>query len=185
MTLKNEDNFDPEIEFTEEESGEEYKADKIKKLREDLKKSEKEAKENMDGWQRALADYANLQKTSNEQMKELKSYVLEGFVEELLPTLDAFEMAMKNKETWEAVNENWRKGMEYIYSQLTGVLVNNGVSEIGKLGEKFNPDTHVALEEVETDDASKDHTVSEIIQKGYKGKSLIRPAKVKIYKHKS
>lgn len=184
MTLKNEDNFDPEIEFTEEESGEEYKADKIKKLREDLKKSEKEAKENMDGWQRALADYANLQKTSNEQMKELKSYVLEGFVEELLPTLDAFEMAMKNKETWEAVNENWRKGMEYIYSQLIGVLVNNGVSEIGQLGEKFNPDTHVALEEVETDDASKDHTVSEIIQKGYKGKSLIRPAKVKIFVNK-
>ncbi|MEZ4114431.1 MAG: hypothetical protein R3B65_03285 [Candidatus Paceibacterota bacterium] len=46
--------------------------DKIKKLREDLKESQKKATENMDGWQRALADYANLQKTSAEQVKDLK-----------------------------------------------------------------------------------------------------------------
>lgn len=182
MTTKNDENLDPEIEFTEEESGEEYKADKIKKLREDLKKAEKEAKDNMDGWQRALADYANLQKNSNEQIKELKGYVLEGFIEELLPTLDAFEMAMKNKEVWEKVDENWRKGMEYIFIQLKNVLQNNGISEIEKIGEKFNPELHHAVEEIETDETEKDHTISEVIQKGYKGsKGVIRPAQVKIF----
>ncbi len=187
MLDKNDDNFEPEIEFTPsngagEDDVEEYVGDKLKKLRQDLKDAKAESTKNLDGWQRALADYANLQKTSNEQLKELKNYVLEGFVEELLPTLDAFDMAMKNKETWESVSENWRKGIEYIYSQLKGVLENNGVQAIENAHEKFNPDLHHAIEEIETDDASKDHTISEIVQKGYKSpKGVIRPAKVKIF----
>lgn len=157
-------------------------SDKLKKLRSELKLAKEESQKNLDGWQRARADYANLQKTSSDQMKELRGYVLEGFVEELLPSLDAFEMAMRNKETWEAVNENWRKGIEYIYSQLKAILTNNGISEVGMVGEKFNPDFHQALEEVETSDENSDHTVAEVIQKGYKGsKGVIRPAQVKIF----
>jgi molecular chaperone GrpE len=156
--------------------------DKIKKLRDQLKDSQKKSAENMDGWQRALADYANLKKDSAEQVKELKGYVLESFIEELFPVLDSFDMAMKNKETWESVNENWRKGIEYIYIQLTSILSNNQVEVVGNVGEKFNPDMHVAIEEIETDDEKKDHTVSEVVQKGYKGmKGVIRPAKVKIF----
>lgn len=157
--------------------------DKIKKLRDQLKDSQKKSAENMDGWQRALADYANLKKDSAEQVKELKGYVLESFIEELFPVLDSFDMAMKNKETWESVNENWRKGIEYIYIQLTSILSNNQVEVVGNVGEKFNPDLHVAIEEIETDDEKKDGTVSEVVQKGYKGmRGVIRPAKVKIYK---
>jgi len=180
------DNFDPEIEFTPSDGagddGEEYVADKLKKLRQDLKEAKEESIKNLDGWQRALADYANLKKTSGEQMKDLKDYVLAGFVEELLPSLDAFEMAMKNKEVWESVSENWRKGIEYIYSQLQGILTNNGIEAVGKVGEKFNPDMHHAVEEIETDEAGKDHTVAEVVQKGYKGsKGVIRTAQVKIF----
>jgi len=168
-----------EIEFEDDGSTEK---DKIKKLKEQLKDSQKKVAENMDGWQRALADYANLKKDSAEQVKELKGYVLESFVEELFPVLDSFDMAMKNKETWEAVNENWRKGIEYIYVQLVGILENNQVETLGNVGENFNSDLHVAIEEVETDDEKKDNTVSEVIQKGYKGaRGVIRPAKVKIF----
>ncbi len=186
--IKSDNNEDEVILEHDEEADVEFEEfgatdkDKIKKLRQELKDSQKKATENMDGWQRALADYANLKKDSAEQVKELKGYVLESFIEELLPVLDSFDMAMKNKETWESVNENWRKGIEYIYVQLTGILVSNQVETIGNVGEKFNPDLHVAIEEVETDDENKDHTVSEVVQKGYKGmKGVIRPAKVKIF----
>ena len=181
MLDKNDDNFEPELEFTDDD-GEASAGDKLKKLRQDLKDAKAESTKNLDGWQRALADYANLQKNSNDQMKELKSYVLEGFVEELLPTLDAFDMAMKNKEAWESVSENWRKGIEYIYNQLKSMLENNGVQAIENVSEKFNPDMHHAIEEIETEESEKDHTISEIIQKGYKSsKGVIRPAKVKIF----
>ena len=181
MLKKNNDNLDPEIEFTDED-GEITASDKVQKLKADLKASKEESAKNLDGWQRALADYANLKKTSGEQMKELKGYVVEGFIEELLPVLDSFEMAMKNKETWESVNENWRKGIEYIYEQLKGILTNNDIETIGIVGEKFSPESHHALEEIETGEAGKDHTVAEVVQKGYKGsKTTIRPAQVKIF----
>ena len=181
MLDKNDDNFEEELEFTDED-GESTGSDKIKKLRQELKEAKEESQKNLDGWQRALADYANLQKNSNEQLKDLKGYVLEGFVEELLPVLDAFEMAMKNKEAWESVSENWRKGVEYIYNQAKGILLNNDIETIEGVSEKFNPEYHSAIEEILTDDESKDHTVSEIVQKGYKGKKgVIRPAQVKIF----
>ena len=65
---------------------------------------------------------------------------------------------------------------------LKTTLSNNGVEAIESVNEKFNPDLHHAIEEIETDDASKDHTISEIVQKGYKSsKGVIRPAKVKIF----
>jgi molecular chaperone GrpE len=181
MSNKNEEEFEDEIEFTDE-SGEQTSLDKIKKLKEDLKDSKEESQKNLDGWQRALADYANLQKTSNTQIKELREYSLQSFVEELLPVLDSFEMAMKNKESWEAVPENWRKGVEYIYNQLKGVISNNGIEEISNLNDRFNPEIHHAVEEIKTEDESKDHTISEVVQKGYKtAKVVIRPAQVKIF----
>ena len=175
------DELDNEIEFTDED-GESTGADKIKKLRSDLKDAKEESQKNLDGWQRALADYANLQKTSNSQIRELREYTLQGFIEELLPVLDSFEMAMKNRESWEAVPENWRKGVEYIYNQLKGILTNNGIEEISDTKDKFNPEIHHAVEEIPTDDEKKDHTISEIVQKGYKtSKSVIRHAQIKIF----
>lgn len=175
------DEIDNEIEFTDED-GESTGADKIKKLRTELKETKDESQKNLDGWQRALADYANLQKTSNSQIRELREYTLQGFIEELLPVLDSFEMAMKNRESWEAVPENWRKGVEYIYNQLKGIVTNNGIEEIADTKDKFNPEIHHAVEEIPTDDESQDHKISEIVQKGYKtSKSVIRPAQVKIF----
>ncbi len=179
------DELDNEIEFTNED-GESTGADKIKKLRQDLKDAKDESQKNLDGWQRALADYANLQKNSGEQLKDLKGYVVEGFIEELLPVLDSFEMAMKNKASWESVSENWRKGVEYIYNQILKILENNGVEEIKDAKEKFNPEIHHIVEEIETEDESLDHSISEIVQKGYKTKkTIIRPAQVKIFTKKN
>ncbi len=181
MLDKNDDNFEPEVEFTDED-GELSVGDKIKKLKSDLKTAKDESQKNLDGWQRALADYANLQKNSGEQLKDLKGYVVEGFIEELLPVLDSFEMAMKNKASWESVSENWRKGVEYIYNQILKILENNGVEEIKDAKEKFNPEIHHVVEEIETEDESQDHQIAEIVQKGYKTKkTIIRPAQVKVF----
>lgn len=191
MLDKNDDNFEPEIEFTDpsdesdragEDGDDDSATGKIKKLRQDLKESKEESQKNLDGWQRALADYANLQKNSGEQLKDLKGYVVEGFIEELLPVLDSFEMAMKNKASWESVSENWRKGVEYIYNQILKILENNGVEEIKDVKEKFNPEIHHIVEEIETEDESQDHQIAEIVQKGYKSKkTIIRPAQVKVF----
>lgn len=174
--------FDVELENNEETS-----LDVVKKLRQKLRETEEKNKENMEGWQRARADYANLQKTHAEQIQNLRSYVVSDVVEDLLPVLDSFSMAMSNKEVWEKVDQNWRMGIEYILKQFQTTLEKYGVTEIEtKEGDSFDPNMHQALETVETEDGSLNEKIAVVMQKGYKMKdTVIRPVKVKTYQVKN
>ncbi|MEK7148662.1 MAG: nucleotide exchange factor GrpE [Patescibacteria group bacterium] len=157
----------------------------LKKLREKLKTCEKEKKEYLDGWQRMRADFANVKKDEETRRGEMIKFAAEGLVDDLIPVLDSFTMAFANKEAWEKVDANWRKGVEYIYAQMYSVLESRGLTEIGKVGEQVDPRTHVAIEEVLATKDEEIGTVSEIIQKGYRLHSkVIRPAKVKAFGHK-
>lgn len=156
----------------------------MKKLREKLKICEKEKKEYLDGWQRMRADFANVKKDEEKSRGEMIKFAAEGLVDDLIPVLDSFSMAFGNKEAWEKVDENWRKGVEYIYAQMYSVLESRGLTEIGKVGEKVDPRTHVAIEEVPPPSEKQAGTVSEVVQKGYRLHSkVIRPAKVKSFGH--
>jgi len=156
----------------------------MKKLREKLKTCEKEKKEYLDGWQRMRADFANIKRDEEARRGEMIKFASEGLVDDLLPVLDSFSMAFGNKEAWEKVDANWRKGVEYIYAQMYSVLESRGLTEIGKVGELVDPRTHVAVEEVPTILEKDINTVSEVIQKGYRlHNKVIRPAKVKSFGH--
>ncbi len=177
--------MEEERDFEFEESTEEGDAlsgaAKVKKLQEKIKLIEKEKGEYLDGWQRARADYANLQKTTDEDKKRIKSLVVEDFIQELIPVVDSFLMAMANKQSWEKVDPAWRTGVEYIYQQLMGMLEGHNLSLFGVVGESFDPTRHEAVLEEETDDSTKDHTVAKVIQKGFMlGESILRPARVTV-----
>lgn len=156
----------------------------LESLEQQLQEAEVKIQENMDGWQRARADYANLQKEHSKQMENLKGYIVSGVVEDLLPVLDSFGMAMSNKEVWEKVDQNWRMGIEYILKQFNDTLEKYGVKEIQvQSGDTFNPEVHQAMDSVETEDENLDGTVESVMQKGYKmNDTIIRPVKVKTYK---
>ena len=70
----------------------------------------------------------------------------ERILTRFLTVLDSFNMAFANKDTWEKVDENWRKGIEYIYAQLNNIFEEYGVKEIGKEGENFDPNIHQSIE---------------------------------------
>ncbi|MCC6520502.1 nucleotide exchange factor GrpE [Candidatus Nomurabacteria bacterium] len=159
--------------------------DVVKKLREDLKKAREEKQEYLTGWQRAKADYVNLERSEETKRKELRAHITAGFVEDLLPTLDSFDMAFANKEAWEKVGANWRAGVEYIYQQLVRTVEDYGVKKVGVLGEVFNPTIHEAIEMVPTEQEDQDHMVASVIQYGYiAGERIIRPARVKVFEVK-
>ena len=154
----------------------------LKKLREKLRSCEKEKKEYLDGWQRMRADFANVRKDEETRRGEMIKIASEGLVDDLLPVLDSFTMAFSNKEAWEKVDANWRKGVEYIYAQMYSVLESRGLTSIGEIGEQTDPRLHVAIEEVPATRDEEVGTVSEVIQKGYRLHSkVIRPAKVKSF----
>ncbi len=178
--------MEEENDITIEESTEEGEvlsgSSKIKKLQERIKELEKEKQEYLDGWQRARADYANLQKVTEEDKKRFKVIFAEKFIEDLLPVVDSFSMAMANKEVWEKVDASWRTGVEYIYNQLMSALEAHDLSVFGKEGDLFDPALHEAISEEETDDKSKDHKVAKVTQKGFMlGESILRPARVTVF----
>ncbi|KKP87612.1 MAG: Protein GrpE [Candidatus Nomurabacteria bacterium GW2011_GWA2_35_80] len=93
-------------------------------------------------------------------------------------------MAFSNKETWEKVDESWRKGVEYIYTQLSTIFEEYDVKEIGAVGEDFDPNIHQSIEMVPTDKKEDNHKVSLVIQKGYKlGDRVIRVARVNVFEY--
>jgi len=159
--------------------------DVVKKLREDLKKVRTEKEEYLTGWQRAKADYVNLQKEMDQVRSHTALSTKERMVENLLPAIDSFDMAFANKEAWSKVDPNWRTGVEYIYQQLMTSLSDSGIEKIDKKDVPFSPSLHESIESVFTSDESKDHTIERIIQAGYKiGERIIRPARVTVYEYK-
>ncbi len=185
MKDENEVVLDPEFVESHEDGDELVGTDQIKKLKEKIKELEKEKTEYLDGWQRARADYANLQKTTDEDKKRFREHFAARFVEDLLPVMDSFAMAMSNKEAWEKVDQTWRTGVEYIYNQLMNALKEHNLEQIGESGDTFDPSLHEAVSEVETNDKRFDGKIDKVLQQGYKlGDSVLRPARVTVLIYK-
>lgn len=179
-----EDSFE-DIDFVEEDGeGNTLSPDaKIKKLRAELARANKERTEYLTGWQRAQADYVNLKKEEQGKREALSLLIKEDFVESLLPALDSFTMAMSNKEVWEKVDPNWRTGVEYIHTQILKALGDHGVLPIDQTNIPIDGFLHQAISVLETEDSAKDDTVADVVQVGYKiGDKVIRPARVVVFK---
>jgi len=150
---------------------EEHASESIKKLKGKLKEAEGKAKEYLDGWQRSQADFANLRKRDEEAKVEFLKYANQSLIEELIPVLDSFNIALSHGN----------KELEPVYKQFMAVLKGRGLEELEPLGESFDPRLHEAIGMTKVDKEEEDHKVTEVMQKGYKlGEKVIRAAKVRI-----
>ncbi|MFA6392520.1 MAG: nucleotide exchange factor GrpE [Candidatus Paceibacterota bacterium] len=180
---KGEDDFEDLTFVDSTEDGEALPTkDVVKKLREEIKAVRKEKEEYLTGWQRAKADYVNLQKELDLARVNVAILTKEKMTEKLLPALDSFEMAFSNKEHWEKIDKDWQDGITSIYQQLLSGLEKSGIEKIYEIEVPFDPSIHQSISIVETDDEDKDHTVEKVLQVGYRiGDRVIRPAKVTIF----
>ncbi len=173
------------LEFEYNEDGEEDLKKTLKKLRGDLKVCQKEKEEYLTGWQKERADFSNYKKSEDERKAMFSESMRERILTKFLTVMDSFNMAFANKESWVKVDEGWRKGVEYIYSQMNGIFEEYGVKSIGEVGEVFDPNIHQSIETMPTDKKELNHTVSNVTQKGYKlGDRVLRPAGVNVYEYK-
>ncbi|MEX2052503.1 MAG: nucleotide exchange factor GrpE [Candidatus Paceibacterota bacterium] len=173
------------LEFEFNEDGEEDLKKTIKKLRADLKQAKKEKEEYLNGWQKERADFANYKKQEDDRKTVFSEAVRERILSRFLSVVDSFNMAFANKDAWEKVDSSWRKGVEYIYSQMNIIFEEYGVKGVGEGGEPFDPNIHESIDMVPTDKKEMDHKVAEVVQKGYKlGERVMRPARVNVYEYK-
>lgn len=139
-----------------------------------IEKLKKENTNNELAYKRALADYQNLVKHSNNEKIEFFKYSLEKFFLEILPIFDNLKMAISTLDEGEE-NNPWVEGIKYVIKQFRDTFLENGIEEIKTVGEKFD---YNRMEAVKGDG----DIVKKEIRPGYilNGKVII-PAKVVLF----
>src|SRR3989338_10798250 len=94
---------------------EEHMSEKVKNLKEKLKEAEGKAKEYLDGWQRAQADFVNVRKRDDEAKNEFLKFANSDLIYQLMPVLDSLELSLPHPSTSSGQVVN---GLEAIYKQI-------------------------------------------------------------------
>ncbi|MCX6782073.1 MAG: nucleotide exchange factor GrpE [Candidatus Magasanikbacteria bacterium] len=130
------------------------------------------------GWQRALADYQNLQKEMSARRAEWAEMSEQQILEEFIPVYEHLKMAVQGTDD----NSSWLEGVKHVLKQFADILKNHGVEEIKTVGEKFNPELHEAVGYEPMEGVGEDEIIKEI-SSGFKmGERVIRAAKVIVTK---
>ena len=125
----------------------------------------------LDRLARLQAEFENARKRAEREKAEYRDYATGSVVEQFLPVVDNFELALKSNGTAEQL----RHGVELIVKQMEEVLRQMQVMPVPTVGEEFDPRVHEALGSVERDDLPDQH-VAEEIRRGYKMRErLLRP----------
>lgn len=146
----------------------------------ELEECRKKAEEYLNGWKRTQADFVNFKKRQEESLKEWIVFSKAGLITELLPILDSFDNALKNKPASpDEENKKWVEGISKIFDQLLKILKEAGLEEITAKDAKLDTQVHEAIDAVPSE--KEEGTITEEVQKGYKisGK-VIRTAKVRV-----
>jgi len=136
---------------------------------------------------RTLADMDNMRKRTEREVADSRVYGISAFARDILGVADNMHRAMqaldddlraKADEATKALLE----GVELTERELMNVLEKHGVKRIDPLGQKFDPNRHQAMYEVE-DATVASGTVAQVMQSGYLiGERVLRPALVAVTK---
>jgi molecular chaperone GrpE len=130
----------------------------------------------LDRLARMQAEFENARKRAEREKTEFRDHVTGSVVEQFLPVLDNFELALKSTGSAQQL----RSGVNLIMKQMEEILEKMQVRAIPAVGESFDPRVHEALGAVERDDVPDQH-VAEEIRRGYKIRErLLRPALVRV-----
>ena len=153
------------------------KKEKKSKDKEELEKLKEEYEEFKKNHLRVLAEYDNFRKrTANEKAGIFNDGVSET-VKQLLPVADNIERALAVNN---ADGETMKKGLEMIAKQFNESFSKLNITEIGVVGESFDPEIHNAVSHIDNEELG-DSVVSAVFMKGYKiGKKVIRHAMVQV-----
>lgn len=131
---------------------------------------------------RARAELENMRRRAERDVENAHKYALERFVQELLPVKDSMELGMAAMDARTPEVQKLREGTELTLKMLGQVLEKFAVKEVNPVGERFNPEHHLAMSTQETADLEPNRVVA-VVQKGYTlNERLIRPAMVIVSK---
>ncbi len=166
------DNTAPETPFEEEVNAKTVNDDVILKLQE-------EARVNLEGWQRARAEFANYKKRVESEMRGATDRGSLDALKKMIPIMDDFSRAINNVPE-DLKGNPWVNGTSLIMKHFDKVLEAYNVIELDPIGQPFDPHKHEAIG-MDEDSEHPSGTVTATLQKGYaSGDLILRPALVRV-----
>ncbi len=139
---------------------------------------------------RSLAEVENQRRRFEKEIKDAFEFGSFNFAKESLAILDNLQrakLAIKNDEVLKN-NKDLNKFLEnitVIEKDLISIFEKNRIKKINTVNQKFDPNLHQAMSEIE-DEKADTGAILEEIQPGYMlGERLLRPALVAVAKKKS
>ncbi len=152
------------------------KSSEVKKLQEANEKLQAQLKEKEELILRTAAEFDNYKKRTERERISTVEYSKAQIIGKLLPVLDNADRAA----AYEQGSAEFAKGIELIMKQLLEISGNLGLTEIGKVGETFDPQLHEAVMHID-DDNLPENSIAMVLQKGYKlGDTVVRCAMVQV-----
>ena len=152
-----------------------------KKISNEIKKLQDENSELKDKWQRALADYQNLERRTQTEISQRVSEKTNNLLLNFLNIYEDFLRA-ENSLSKEKINTD---GIQAVIKNMESLLSENNIKPIDAIGEIFDPQIHEAVSIVE-DNSLDDGTITQEVSKGYiSGKAILKPSKVIVSKKKN
>lgn len=152
----------------------------LKKTEEELEKTKAELEKATDGYTRAVADFDNYRRRTNEERPKNMLYAKGDIAKDVFPVLDNFKLGLDAAGKQHPEAKAILEGFSMIATQLKNALAQHGIVEINPLGEPFNPQEHESLSMMPSAEVPADHVLF-VHRTGYKiGERLLRPASVVI-----
>ena len=148
----------------------------LESLQKRLEEAEAKAAENLDGWQRAVAEFQNYKKRIDRDRQSDKAIMKGDLIKRVLPVLDDLQRALQNRPADDA----WASGIDLIQRKLQAILEAEGIKRIEAEGTMFDPNFHEAIS-YEPADGFESGCVIAVTQNGYMlGDYVLRPAMVRV-----
>ncbi len=145
-------------------------------LQKRLEEAEAKAAENLDGWQRAVAEFQNYKKRIDRDRQSDKAIMKGDLIKRVLPVLDDLQRALQNRPADDA----WASGIDLIQRKLQAILEAEGIKRIEAEGTMFDPNFHEAIS-YEPADGFESGRVIAVTQNGdMLGDYVLRPAMVRV-----
>lgn len=126
---------------------------KIEKLEGELELVRAEAAEHKDRLLRTMAEMENLRRRTEREKSDMAKYGITKFARDVLTVADNFQRAIdtvpKDAIARDETLKNFAEGVELTERELLNVLERHGVKRIDPVGERFDPNIHQAMMEVE------------------------------------
>lgn len=131
------------------------------------------AEERLEELRRLQAEFVNFKHRTAREKEQLRTFVTGDLLQALLPVFDDIDAARRAGDLTDGP-------FAAIANKLEEILVRQGLTRIGAVGEKFDPNVHEAVLQQPTSEVEPDQ-VSMVLRSGFRiGERVVRPAQVAV-----